>query len=55
MRKVRLKGDVGDEDMTVMTEWIDRPADGEMTGIEMGLKIRGWRNIRREEKDERSD
>lgn len=43
MARKRVVGEIGD-DLTVMTEWFDDPADGVMTGVEIGLKARGWQD-----------
>lgn len=49
----RITGVVGNDDIPVMTEWMDIP-NGEATGIDVGLKILGWHDttIEKRETDE---
>jgi len=41
MSKYRIKGEYGNNNITVFTEWLEIPY-GEVLGVKAGLEISGW-------------
>lgn len=57
MTETRFRGEIAGQKgdpITVFTDWMDEP-DGVLQGVEIGLELRGWENIERQERGDGDD